>query len=1094
MTTRGTMTVVLAATQTLLDSLDPLSHRARMRRLAQWARTAHERSAVCADLRTAGPYERRLALIAAMVAGDHEGITAAVQDPLPGVRSAALAAALRAGLLPGRVAQLSAHERRRAYRALRGLAAAELADALIDEVRSHFGDDEAAALLPACGAATVRALLPELEHAANLAAVARRHPAPVLALAGQRLAATAPGDWPREWWRYAGALSACDPAGVLEVIEQWSPADWLPHDLAGFAALAAHDARRVVRLLTAAARVGRVHGSHLPPALLRRLARLPDDDLLPLLRAVRRYPSHFVPLLGAVAPARRGALYGRTFADVPARLPFVAVMDLLPVADRIGEARRALRLAEVRAQEAQVRHWSAYLAWPQAAAAVGPGLRSGDAGQRAQAYALLLHAARRTRDPQVVAEVVERLDRLRNEADPVRATAMFALESCAPLLSPAAAPALTRLTAGTLEARDTSRGAVASLSLLATATLRHHVDEPVLREWALHTLERISGETARPALCRLDRVLRRGQEALVVDRLAGTVAAAMDGGRYGPLFALVGALGGRARRLPAVQRMLRRAIGPDTPADVARQAIERWLDDPRGRDERVGEVLAADPTAVDVPRVWAVLCRSRTDLLDGALRGSPHGRLIEPGTSWLPGPALHSDRWLPRHQAAYVALLARVADDAGQPVRARARALRTAAPVAGPGRELVLRHLGATDVVVAEAALGALARTDRPDEALAELLGYAGGDRARVAAYAAARAAGHVAPARLPALLGGVLAGPARVTSRKEAARLLGRYASAGVLTTLHEVYADPATHRDVRAAIVSAARRRLDAEPAWQVLTAARDGSREERLAVLAAGPGAMARSHRPRYAELVADACRSADREVRRGGFAVLSVWSPWLPAAAGDLVAGRLADLDEPVLPGDVARLLRPLGVARLAGVLAGLVDRDAADDRPGEAGRDRPARRRVETLVAGVDTWAAGPHAEADRAPLLDAARWLAARDGYRGAGVAMVAALARLPELDELADLCAGRPVLAVRTAEGVPARVRRLPIHPDDTLVTRAAAHLAARGDLAGGLFAVALLRDGAAAGPEPLRAVLRDLRRHREPEVRDEAYAVDLS
>jgi hypothetical protein len=104
-----------------------------------------------------------------------------------------------------------------------------------------------------------------------------------------------------------------------------------------------------------------------------------------------------------------------------------------------------------------------------------------------------------------------------------------------------------------------------------------------------------------------------------------------------------------------------------------------------------------------------------------------------------------------------VALQEQVVADTGTGVRLRAAAIGTAARVPDAGRELVLRHLDDPEVVLAEAALEALARTDLPGEALPVLLRHAGGDRARVALYAAGRAARHVAPSLLPGLLGPVL-------------------------------------------------------------------------------------------------------------------------------------------------------------------------------------------------------------------------------------------------------------------------------------------------------------------------------------------------
>jgi hypothetical protein len=73
------------------------------------------------------------------------------------------------------------------------------------------------------------------------------------------------------------------------------------------------------------------------------------------------------------------------------------------------------------------------------------------------------------------------------------------------------------------------------------------------------------------------------------------------------------------------------------------------------------------------------------------------------------------ERWLPRQQARFVDLQELIIADAEQGVWQRAAAIRAAAAIPGIGREVVLRHLDAPEVVIAEAALGALVWSDRPD-------------------------------------------------------------------------------------------------------------------------------------------------------------------------------------------------------------------------------------------------------------------------------------------------------------------------------------------------------------------------------------------
>ncbi|SCG66477.1 hypothetical protein [Micromonospora halophytica] len=1092
----GTMVAVLAATRTLLTSLDPLPYRKRMNRLAEWARSAPDRAQVCADLREQGPYQRHLALVAAMVARDTDGIAAATHDPQPSIRGAALTAALRAGMPMGDVTDRPAMERRRVYHALRRRYAPAVADTLTTQVRAQFGDEEAAALLPACGADTVRALLPDLEHALNLERLVRWHSGPLLDRVRERLAAAPPELRAGIWGGAANAVLRCDPAQALDLLERYAPEESLPGPLSAYGMLAAHDASRVVRLLTAPGRAAWVQRTALPPALLRRLAALPIDELAPLASRCRDDSRALAALLDAVAPSRRGELYDRALAEVDtaALIPAAEIMEVLPAAVRIREATRVLGLARTREREAEVRGWSAYLAWPDASVALEVALRSGDADERTHGYVLLVEAARGSRDPRAVAEVIVRLGRLRNEQDPVRAATLGALARVAPLLTADTAAGLTELTTDAVDARDASAATTAALSALAADVLQHHVAVPQLREWALLTIDLVSTGASVPVLRRFDTVLRRGQETMVFERLRGWVEAGIARGRYGPLFALTRALGKRAWRLAQLQDLLRRAIGPRTLPSVARTAIGLWLDDPRTRSDRVAEVLKADPTAVTIHEVWATICTSRTDLLDRVLERRLRGRFVERGTRWVPAWAFHTERWLPRQQARFVELQELIITDTGQGVWRRAAAVKAAARAGGAGRELVLRHLDVPEVAIAEAALGALVWTDRPDEALPVLLRHADDDRARVALYAAGRAVRHVAPSRLTDVLGRVVTGPAKITSRKEAARLLARYGPPQIMATLLDAYASSDAHRDVRAAIVSAARQRLQTEASWTILRTAVDGSREERRAVLNGYPYSISDRHRPRYAALIVEACRAADREVRRAAFGQLGEWSPWLTTIT-ELVVDRLTDLNETLVHLQVANLLKAGGDAVLGVALARLVDRDADDDHPGDPTADRPARRRIALLAHGAIVRSRSRPAHADRSALVESARWLAGHPAFAGTATGLLVDLGRLDNLDEIAGLCADRPVLAIRTAERVGARLRGLGEWPDPGVLTGTVAQLAGRGDLAGGLFAVALVRHGAGFGwKEPWRDLLIGLRRHPDADVREEAYGVDMS
>ncbi|GLW33075.1 hypothetical protein [Actinoplanes regularis] len=1079
----------------LLAALDPLPYQRRMRHLAAWARTAPDRAEVCAELRAGGGYERQLALVAALVVDDRAAIDAATHDPLPNLRSAARTAALRAGRLPGRITELAAADRRRIYRTLRAAPVPALADALLGEVRAHFGDDEAAVLLPACGPSTVRESLPDLAYATRLVTIARRFP-DVLADYATGVLAAAPADsLVREWARLAPAVLALAPEQALDLLDRFAPESSLPGFLDDYGPLAKHSPARVTRLLATPGRAGWLRSAKLSPGLLRRLAVLPDHELTPL---ARRLPS-LAPLLRVLPPARRGAIYQAALADVDTErfMPAYDVLELLPAADRAREARRLIGLDRVRRDEEWTLDLSAYLEWPEAAAAQEAALRAGDAGTRARAYTRLTAAAGRSRDPAAVATVITRLTRLRNEQDPVRSAALVALAQVSRLLTAAAAADLTAITTDAVEARDASTGTTAALSRLATDTLRHHVDVPELREWALLTIDLLSTAATTPTLHRFDRVLPRGQETMVFDRLRGWVEAGLARGRYAPLFALTDALGPRAWRLPELQDLLRRAIEGTTPW-VATIAISRWLDDPRERDRRVAEVLAADPSAVLLDVVWRTIATRRTDLLDEVLTRRPEGRFADRKAVWTGGRSQRAQRWLPRQQATYVALQERALTDASAPLDQRIAAIHRAAPVGDPGRELVLRHIGAAQVRVAETALAALVHTDRPDLALPHLLAHAGDDRARVAMYSAARAAKYIPPADLVAPFRALLtaseapsAPRVKVTSRKEAVRILARYGPAASMDLLLTVYSEAGQHRDVRTAVAGAARQRLDADPSWTVLDRAVAGDREERQAVLETWAYAIPARHRPRYATLVTTACRADDREIRRAAFARLHEWSRWAGDVT-DLVVDRLTDLDENLASIAVAALLRSGGDTAFDQALTRLAATPEPDVKPGS---DLPARRRIELLVQGVSVLARSLPADGDRSVLIAAMRDLAGRPGYRAAALAAMINLGRLDNLIEIADFCAGRPVTAVRTAERVGARLRDDRAFSDPVFLHNIIESLAWRGDLAGGLFATRLVRAGADYGwAGRWHDLVLALRSHPDTDVREDAFSIVMT
>jgi hypothetical protein len=345
------------------------------------------------------------------------------------------------------------------------------------------------------------------------------------------------------------------------------------------------------------------------------------------------------------------------------------------------------------------------------------------------------------------------------------------------------------------------------------------------------------------------------------------------------------------------------------------------------------------------------------------------------------------------------------------------------------------------------------------------------------------------------------------VTARKEAVRLLAHLAVPGAPDVLGEAWRAPDQHRDVRAAIVSAARQRMDDPGFWPILTAAPDGSREDALALLTGEPLGTAERLRPAYAALIARAGRRDDRVLAAAAWKAYPAWAQWTEDPTGEIVT-RLTDLDDrsvwrSVVPAIVALL--ESGSPALREGLKQLADLDARDPTRSDPERDRPARRRLELLVASVTQWSTTAGPDADRSALADAGRALAGRAafvpqaamllGAAAVATAYTAAPAAMADsFDEVAELLAEQPIAASLVADGLSAAVAdNTAINP--SVVLSAAALLATHPDVPRGLFALALLAAGRSLGwPEPWRVVLRSLREHAAADVRTRALALDTS
>ncbi|GAA3772328.1 hypothetical protein GCM10023083_06760 [Streptomyces phyllanthi] len=1114
----------------LLSVLDPLPYPTRMRELAARVRDMGQPlRPVLEELEARGPYERGIAVVAAAVARDTDWIAARLADPDPYVREQALRVAdslqVPDSAYASALADAPEAVRRRLLRAVVAGRRTALAERIIDGLRHDWGDVEAARLLPACSPETVARLLPGLFHAVTgWSTLVKRHPGTLLDVAEHELTALPEalrGSW---WHRYAVALAAMapvEPVRVLDLLERLGPAS-LPYELRDHVgAFASADPARVVRLLMTPAWSGVLGVHSLSTTVLRRLARSGAPELVEYGRTLVPY-SNLAPLLKAMPPARRHGFLTEVHEGRGAGFVDDALLEALPRGCVADEARAMADAVRERGGR-----WNTllsvecHLPVAEIRDRLVEATRRPSAEDRAEAWPFLIRNAARSGDPGAVASALQEMGRLRNEQDPVRSAALGELTGVRPaLFTEDAEPYLDRVTVDAVEAPDSSPGTRQHLSRLAVSLLREHSanGHRELVNWALRTLVRISGNTGGADLGRLDRTLRRGQEHQVFEALRPWMEAGAEKADYGLVLALARAVGRRAAGMPELQELLWQAVryGGDT---TARHAIGVWLEPPATRDERVARVLALEPSAAVLASVWPVVARRRTDLLDPLLaKTPPYGRFLTKGTPWTVHVGRDIRRWAPRQQRVAARRLTTVAEDAGLPLYQRVTAIEQSAFVPGTGLDLVRRWTGSSHVVLAEAALAALARTDRPADTLDDLLAHAGGDRARVAVYAATQASRSVPPSRLAERLRALLRAPdAKVTSRKEAARLAAvRLPVPRAAELLTEEYARPGSHVDVRAACIAFAGPLLSEEAVWGLLADAAGAEPVLRAAVLRVLPLDLTEPHRERYARLVRDVCDTDDPETATLAFGALARWAPWSPDAPA-VLADATADLSERVSWRAAASSLvtaaagSPRGAEGLRRALRTLAEAEArtagaavdgaaappAPDTPADAGarHHRPARRRAQDLVARLAL-----HARSAPGPIrpaaLAASELLAEYDDFVPQAAELAAFhldLDAAPErLDRLAALTESRPALADRTAREVGERLRRQVHEGDPETLLHTARRLIAHGAHAQGLLAVALT--GALGArtdwPAPWREQLRALRRHPVPDVRDAALA----
>ena len=953
----------------LLRELGTLPVGGRTKRLFTLGRTHRADPALDALIRAlvvGNAFERRAALTLS-VAGQRLAFSQELLgDPSASVRIPAAVALGRYGdaaSIDIKLVDALAEDARRVV--LHGIARArpEVAERLVDQLTATR-PREAAVVLVACSETTVRRLLPVLgAHVGKWRVLVRRQPAAVLAWIEAEMDATPSRAIWRAWRRFAvplGCLTTFHGPAMLAFTVRRAPVDVIPtcalHRLGTWTR---NHPREVFALLSRPAYRSTLAARGLPRPIAAEARHFTDEELAALAGVLIEGPDHLVALLRALAPSRRPAVFEAACKGADKRdvLWPNELLAVLPHAVRDREAKRILEWPTVREDPSRRLDVLAYRNLSEVRSDLETACRTADPDARAAAYRRLIDAS--SRHPAGMTPTFALLDRTTAERDDVRAVILGAL-AAVPVVRYRAehAPSIEKLLRSAADAADCSAATAGTVGRLALRLVGPEA-EPGLASVGLDALLRIVRRMGSSVVS-LDRDKVPAATAV---RVAETLRPALDEFRRREKHDVAVALAAGPDPDGAAQQILdpfvEAAIDSRNTSE-ARSAIAAWLRPRSSRVARVRKLLDADPSVIDIDAVFAVVCEVRDDWLEPLLTMERvEGRFRKGDVPFAPVVRRGVVGWLPRLQEAYATRWERLAADATRDLGARRGAViaLAAAPVVTIAR--LRTFASSAEAPIVEAALLGLGRLDDGTGAGEALAAHLGGAHVHAAMPALRRRLLTMPPASRDESLQRILdRDDVKLAARKDVVLLLGEFPSARSIASAAAIAANPKTHRDLRIAAGSAARRVLPDARAWGVLERlAGAADPDEALSVLAQSPDALGSDERRRYAGLINVGAQHGDVRVRTAAFVAFPAWSPGNEAAFAVTAAKRLVDMTQGhdwrsasaalvdvCIDGSAADVV--LDTVRK--LVAAPTDRDL-DATPR---RDRPARQRLAELVGGI----------------------------------------------------------------------------------------------------------------------------------------------
>lgn len=898
--------------ESVLKELDSLGYSDRMKYIAQLGREYQgdeQYSKLLLSLLDTGcAYEAHLALTGATAAKDTQSLLLALRHPKAGVKCRA------AGLLPEVVAaeefaieqeivQMSADCRRKLLHAIVVIRRKAWAERLLPIVLARWGGHEAAILLSACGEETVRARLPELGYALhNWGMLTRRYPDLVATYVQAALSDAPLREKGAVWWRLSSAmetLSELRPNRVLEFALKLGPLDVMHPVLRGQLGLLMHASPEgVFKLLVREESRSDFLNHGVPQAIMKRRSLFSIEQWTQLAVLLADQPLHVAEVLDTLAPSRRGAIFEAVYNDESRRTRIFpeSLLDALPHQVRDREAARMLGLRGVQDQRTQLLHTTARRLITHAREALEQASRASSPEDRALAYASLIKCTALSRSG--MEESLSFLTRIKNDQDLVRGAVLEELASCpVTLLEQQHIEALAILVDSVIEARDTSYITRMAVEKLAFALLRHYALTPKngLFQFALRTFGRLSKRDGQLMLPRVKWESLPDQAAeILFDEIYAQGVEANKRENYNFVLSMASSFGKHGHRLPRLQLLLEQLVKAKS---VSPQAVYHWLAPYATRDQRVRELLDRDPSFIAFYEVFAHLHRKRQEWLDPFISGTViKGKHLSGKTIYLVPATEGFYRWLPRQQKALGLLLETVTCDGKRSFYERANAIRSLAALPDFYSKKLATLLEDEEVHIVEAALHAHSLLEEPAKALPILLEHLDGDRARVAMYSIPRCVRRLEPVLLTSLLAELLNRERlKITVRKEAIRLLGAFRSDESLPLLLREYEKPQVHKDVLIAIGHAARRCLDDERSWTLLSSMAASPQPDIVrSLLGQGPNELPEAVRPRYLRFIVEVANHPEAAVGRDAFYSMTAWANGNEAIIATAASQAILDL--------------------------------------------------------------------------------------------------------------------------------------------------------------------------------------------------------